>query len=70
MSENQKRSRRSSQDRKQQEVLANCPWYEKALDYGGNDAKRAITGVDPITDEELTAGRMDGPYFQRQKSRL
>ncbi|MFB7034973.1 T7SS effector LXG polymorphic toxin [Bacillus altitudinis] len=51
---------------KQQEALANRPWYEKALDYGGNivneltgvnDAKRAATGVDPITGEELTAGQ-------------
>ncbi|WP_404841081.1 T7SS effector LXG polymorphic toxin [Bacillus pumilus] len=51
---------------KEQEALANRPWYEKALDYGGNivneltgvnDAKRAATGVDPITDEELTAGK-------------
>ncbi|MEC3763207.1 T7SS effector LXG polymorphic toxin [Bacillus pumilus] len=50
---------------KEQEALANRPWYEKALDYGGNivneltgvnDAKRAATGVDPITGEELTAG--------------
>ncbi|MGN7329589.1 T7SS effector LXG polymorphic toxin, partial [Bacillus pumilus] len=48
---------------KEQEALANRPWYEKALDYGGNivneltgvnDAKRAATGVDPITGEELT----------------
>ncbi|WLP61463.1 T7SS effector LXG polymorphic toxin [Bacillus pumilus] len=51
---------------KEQEALANRPWYEKALDYGGNivneltgvnDAKRAATGVDPITGEELTAGQ-------------
>ncbi|MGM0955762.1 MAG: ribonuclease YeeF family protein [Bacillota bacterium] len=51
---------------KEQETLANRPWYEKALDYGGNivneltgvnDAKRAATGVDPITGEELTAGQ-------------
>ncbi len=51
---------------KEQEALANRPWYEKALDYGGNivneltgvnDAKRASTGVDPITGEELTAGQ-------------
>ncbi|MGM0969828.1 MAG: T7SS effector LXG polymorphic toxin [Bacillota bacterium] len=51
---------------KKQEALANRPWYEKALDYGGNivnemtgvnDAKRAATGVDPITGEELTAGQ-------------
>ncbi|MBU8639509.1 EndoU domain-containing protein [Bacillus pumilus] len=50
----------------EQEALANRPWYEKALDYGGNivneltgvnDAKRAATGVDPITGEELTAGQ-------------
>ncbi|MFX0112872.1 pre-toxin TG domain-containing protein, partial [Bacillus pumilus] len=47
---------------KEQEALANRPWYEKALDYGGNivndltgvnDAKRAATGVNPITREEL-----------------
>ncbi|WP_034323298.1 T7SS effector LXG polymorphic toxin [Bacillus zhangzhouensis] len=51
---------------KEQEALAKRPWYEKALDYGGNivneltgvnDAKRAATGVDPITGEELTAGQ-------------
>ncbi|WP_412676818.1 ribonuclease YeeF family protein [Bacillus pumilus] len=51
---------------KEQETLANRSWYEKALDYGGNivneltgvnDAKRAATGVDPITGEELTAGQ-------------
>ncbi|MGN7279614.1 ribonuclease YeeF family protein [Bacillus altitudinis] len=51
---------------KEQEALANRSWYEKALDYGGNivneltgvnDAKRAATGVDPITGEELTAGQ-------------
>ncbi|MCW6698850.1 T7SS effector LXG polymorphic toxin [Bacillus sp. RP12] len=51
---------------KEQEALASRPWYEKALDYGGNivneltgvnDAKRAATGVDPITGEELTAGQ-------------
>ncbi|WP_411809628.1 T7SS effector LXG polymorphic toxin [Bacillus safensis] len=51
---------------KEQKDLANRPWYEKALDYGGNivneltgvnDAKRAATGVDPITGEELTAGQ-------------
>ncbi|MES1035718.1 ribonuclease YeeF family protein [Bacillus pumilus] len=51
---------------KEQEALANRPWYEKALDYGGNivneltgvnDAKRAATGIDPITGEELTAGQ-------------
>ncbi len=51
---------------KEQEALANRPWYEKTLDYGGNivneltgvnDAKRAATGVDPITGEELTAGQ-------------
>uniref|UniRef100_UPI0011A06A34 T7SS effector LXG polymorphic toxin n=1 Tax=Bacillus pumilus TaxID=1408 RepID=UPI0011A06A34 len=51
---------------KEQEALANRPWYEKALDYGGNivneltgvnDTKRAATGVDPITGEELTAGQ-------------
>ncbi|MGG4171623.1 T7SS effector LXG polymorphic toxin [Bacillus safensis] len=51
---------------KEQEALANRPWYEKALDYGGNivneltgvnDAKRAATGVDPITGEKLTAGQ-------------
>ncbi|MEK3941228.1 T7SS effector LXG polymorphic toxin [Bacillus sp. FSL R5-0431] len=51
---------------KEQEALANRPWYEKALDYGGNivneltgvnDAKRAATGVDPVTGEELTAGQ-------------
>ncbi|WP_410610304.1 T7SS effector LXG polymorphic toxin [Bacillus sp. SIMBA_154] len=51
---------------KEQEALANRPWYEKALDYGGNivneltgvnDAKRAATGVDPITGEQLTAGQ-------------
>ncbi|MEC3591946.1 T7SS effector LXG polymorphic toxin [Bacillus pumilus] len=51
---------------KEQEALANRPWHEKALDYGGNivneltgvnDAKRAATGVDPITGEELTAGQ-------------
>ncbi|WP_428004176.1 ribonuclease YeeF family protein [Bacillus altitudinis] len=51
---------------KEQEALANRPWYEKALDYGGNivneltgvnDAKRAATGVDPISGEELTAGQ-------------
>ncbi|BBP91323.1 hypothetical protein BsIDN1_49410 [Bacillus safensis] len=52
---------------KEQEALANRPWYKKkALDYGGNivneltgvnDAKRAATGVDPITGEELTAGQ-------------
>ncbi|MGW6044856.1 pre-toxin TG domain-containing protein, partial [Bacillus altitudinis] len=51
---------------KEQKALANRPWYEKALDYGGNivneltgvnDAKRAATGVDPITGEELTAGQ-------------
>ncbi|MFJ5965626.1 ribonuclease YeeF family protein [Bacillus sp. NPDC093026] len=50
---------------KEQEALANRPWYEKALDYGGNivneltgvnDAKRAATGIDPITGEKLTAG--------------
>nr|WP_257213750.1 T7SS effector LXG polymorphic toxin [Bacillus pumilus] len=51
---------------KEQEALANRPWYEKAFDYGGNivneltgvnDAKRAATGVDPITGEQLTAGQ-------------
>ncbi|MGJ3415824.1 T7SS effector LXG polymorphic toxin [Bacillus sp. Je.9.29.b] len=51
---------------KEQKDLANRPWYEKALDYGGNivneltgvnDAKRTATGVDPITGEELTAGQ-------------
>ncbi|UYO36035.1 T7SS effector LXG polymorphic toxin [Bacillus zhangzhouensis] len=51
---------------KEQEALANRPWYEKALDYGGNivneltgvnDAKRAATGIDPITGEKLTAGQ-------------
>nr|WP_285846123.1 T7SS effector LXG polymorphic toxin [Bacillus safensis] len=51
---------------KEQEALANRSWYEKVLDYGGNivneltgvnDAKRAATGVDPITGEELTAGQ-------------
>ncbi|WP_242730390.1 ribonuclease YeeF family protein [Bacillus altitudinis] len=51
---------------KEQAALANRPWYEKALDYGGNivneltgvnDAKRAATGIDPITGEELTAGQ-------------
>ncbi|VXB42535.1 Pre-toxin TG [Bacillus altitudinis] len=52
--------------KKEQETLANRPWYEKALDYGGNivneltgvnDAKRAATGVDSITGEELTSGQ-------------
>ncbi|MGM0967152.1 MAG: ribonuclease YeeF family protein [Bacillota bacterium] len=51
---------------KEQEALANRLWYEKALDYGGNivneltgvnDAKRAATGIDPITGEKLTAGQ-------------
>ncbi|MGE6629193.1 ribonuclease YeeF family protein [Bacillus sp. NPDC077027] len=51
---------------KEQEAIANRQWYEKALDYGGNivneltgvnDAKRAATGVDPITGEQLTAGQ-------------
>ncbi|MFJ5964441.1 ribonuclease YeeF family protein [Bacillus sp. NPDC093026] len=51
---------------KEQEALANRPWYEKALDYGGNivneltgvnDAKRAATGIDPITGKHLTAGQ-------------
>ncbi|MFJ5963076.1 ribonuclease YeeF family protein [Bacillus sp. NPDC093026] len=51
---------------KEQEALANRPWYEKALNYGGNivneltgvnDAKRAATGIDPITGEKLTAGQ-------------
>ncbi|MFJ5965954.1 ribonuclease YeeF family protein [Bacillus sp. NPDC093026] len=51
---------------KEQEALANRPWYEKALDDGGmllneltgvNDAKRAATGIDPITGEELTSGQ-------------
>ncbi|MFS0653840.1 pre-toxin TG domain-containing protein, partial [Bacillus sp. 179-C3.3 HS] len=51
---------------KEQEALANRPWHEKALDYGGmlvneltgvNDAQRAATGVDPITGEQLTSGQ-------------
>ncbi|WP_241503598.1 T7SS effector LXG polymorphic toxin [Bacillus safensis] len=51
---------------KEQEALANRSWYEKALDYVGtivnkltgvNDAKRAATGVDPITGEKLTVGQ-------------
>ncbi|MED1461594.1 T7SS effector LXG polymorphic toxin [Bacillus safensis] len=51
---------------KEQEALSSRPWYEKALDYGGNivneltgvnDAKRAATGIDPITGEKLTAGQ-------------
>ncbi|MGE6630637.1 ribonuclease YeeF family protein [Bacillus sp. NPDC077027] len=51
---------------KEQEALENRPWHEKALDYGGmllneltgvNDAKRAATGVDPVTGERLTSGQ-------------
>ncbi len=61
-----KEQEEASEIAKEQEALANRPWYEKALDYGGNivneltgvnDAKRAATGVDPITGEELTAGQ-------------
>ncbi|WP_445661257.1 T7SS effector LXG polymorphic toxin [Bacillus sp. FSL M7-0558] len=61
-----KEQEEARENAKEQEALANRPWYEKALDYGGNivneltgvnDAKRAATGVDPITGEELTAGQ-------------
>ncbi|MFO6498551.1 ribonuclease YeeF family protein [Bacillus sp. z60-11] len=50
---------------KEQEELANRPWYEKALDAGGTflgeisgyyDYKRAAEGVDPVTGEKLTDG--------------
>ncbi|MCY9308779.1 T7SS effector LXG polymorphic toxin [Bacillus inaquosorum] len=51
---------------KEQEELANKPWYEKAWDTvstftgevtGYYDYKRAAYGVDPITGEKLTEGQ-------------
>lgn len=51
---------------KEQEELANRPWYEKSWDAvcnftgevsGYYDYKRAADGVDPVTGEKLTAGQ-------------
>ena len=51
---------------KEQEELANRPWYEKTWDVvcnftgevtGYYDYKRAADGVDPVTGEKLTAGQ-------------
>ncbi|XLG15153.1 LXG family T7SS effector endonuclease toxin YqcG [Bacillus velezensis] len=51
---------------KEQEELANRPWYEKTwsvvCDFTGEvtgyyDYKRAADGVDPVTGEKLTAGQ-------------
>ncbi len=51
---------------KEQEELANRPWYEKSWDAvcnftgevsGYYDYKRAAEGVDPVTGEKLTAGQ-------------
>ena len=51
---------------KEQEEIANRPWYEKTWDVvcnftgevtGYYDYKRAADGVDPVTGEKLTAGR-------------
>ncbi|MEC0494857.1 pre-toxin TG domain-containing protein [Bacillus glycinifermentans] len=51
---------------KEQEELANRPWYEKVLDAGCTfvgemtgycDYKRATEGVDPVTGEKLTYGQ-------------
>ncbi|WP_353855655.1 T7SS effector LXG polymorphic toxin [Bacillus sp. Bos-x628] len=62
---NKKEQEEARKIAKEQEALANRPWYEKALDDGGmllneltgvNDAKRAATGIDPITGKHLTAG--------------
>lgn len=51
---------------KEQEELANRPWYEKTWDFvcnftgevsGYYDYKRAADGVDPVTGEKLTDGQ-------------
>ncbi len=51
---------------KEQEELANRPWYEKTWDVvcnftgevsGYYDYKRAADGVDPVTGEKLTEGQ-------------